>query len=113
MILWILRFLFRRGFNSQRGLTNLGEAENLARSGAAAWLLAQEKARLEFLAAKEAYCQTGSWGAFARLLERLLQLASTNAIVQSLLNEHAAEKLLTASAGDCRKSQALQLRKSA
>ena len=112
MLLWALRFLFRRGFNSPRGLAGMGELEGLARSGTAAWLLTQEKARLEFLAAKEAFCDTGSWGAFARLLERLVQLQSVNAVVQSLLNEHAAERLVAAPK-DCRPPEPAPLRKSA
>lgn len=112
MLLWILRLLFRRGFNSPRGLTVLGDLESLARSGTAAWLLAQERARLEFLAAKEAFCTTGSWGALGRLLERLIQLVSVNAVVGSLLNEHAAERLLSGAA-DCRADGPTALRRSA
>jgi hypothetical protein len=114
MVLWMLNCLLRRGFQSQRGVSGLGsELENLARSGTAAWLLAQERARLEFLAAKEAYCESGSWRALGRLLTRLLALNSTNAVVQALLNEHLAERLLAESGRDCRKQAPVSLRNSA
>lgn len=94
MLHWLLDQLFRRGFDSRRGSLYLKELDHLARSGAASWLLAQERARLEYLAAKEAYSASGTWAAFQRLLERLLKLSSTNAFVQSLLNEQALERLL-------------------
>src|SRR5262249_52943066 len=113
MGLWVLRLLFRKGFASQRGLAGLGEAESLARSGAAAWLLAQQRARLDFLAAKEAYCEHGRWRDFAKMIERLLQLNATNALVQALLNEHALERLLAATGPDCRGREPGPLRKTA
>ena len=71
MFNWLLDQLVRRGFDSRRSSLYLKEMDSLARSGAAAWLLAQERARLDYLAAKEAYCETGTWAAFQRLLERL------------------------------------------
>ena len=114
MVLWMLNCLLRRGFQSQRGVSGLGgELENLARSGTAAWLLAQERARLEFLAAKEAYCDTSSWRTLGHLLTRLLALNSTNAVVQALLNERAVERLLAEPVADCRKQAAVVLRNSA
>ncbi len=94
MLNWLLDPLFRRGFDSRRGSFYLKEMDSLARSGVATWLLVQERARLDYLAAKEAYSTSGSWTAFRRMLERLLKLSSTNALVQSLLNEQALERLI-------------------
>jgi hypothetical protein len=113
MVLWVLRLLFRKGFASQRGVHGLGDVENLARAGTAAWLLAQERARLEFLAVKEAYADSGCWRDFAKMLEKLLQLNATNAIVQALLNEHAIERLQAAGPSDCRAKDPAPLRKTA
>jgi hypothetical protein len=90
----MLERLLRRGFRSRRGLYSLGGMENLARSGAAAWVIAQEKARLEYLAAKEDYEKRRTWRSFQRVLERLLQLHSTNALVQSLIQEQFLEQLV-------------------
>jgi hypothetical protein len=56
--------------------------------------MAQEKARLDYLAAKEKHVRAGSIASFDDLLERLLQLQSTNAIVQALLNEHQLERVV-------------------
>jgi hypothetical protein len=113
MLLWMLKHICRKGLASQRGVLGLGETENLARSGAAAWLLAQERARLEFLAAKEAYSQSGAVRDLAKVCERLLALNSTNAVVQSLLNEQAIERLLAAPKPDCRPQEPTPLRKTA
>jgi hypothetical protein len=114
MVLWMLNRLFRRGLQSQRGVSSLGgELEGLARSGVAAWLLAQERARLEFLAAKEAYCTHSTWRTLGRVLTRLLALNATNAVVQALLNEHLAERLLVEAGRDCRKPAPSNLRNSA
>jgi hypothetical protein len=93
MIYWLLERVLHRGFKSRRCILGLGQMENLARSGMAAWSMAQEKARLDFLAAKEEYDHLRSWRSFQRLMERLLQLQCTNALVQSLLNEHFLEQL--------------------
>jgi hypothetical protein len=91
--LW--RRSFHRAFQSPHEIAHLGALESLARSGPAAWLMAQEKARLDYLAAKDSFAQTGRSDAFALLLERLLQLQSTSAVVQALLNEHHLERLLS------------------
>jgi hypothetical protein len=93
MIYWLLRRVLRRGFRSKRGILRLGELADLARADASAWFLMQEKARLEYLAAKEEYERSRTWRAFQRTLEELLQLQSTNAVIQSLINEHALEQL--------------------
>jgi hypothetical protein len=60
----------------------------------ASWALAQEKARLEYLESKEQYQRQRSWRAFNRLMERLLQLHSTNAVITSLINEHLLEQMV-------------------
>jgi hypothetical protein len=57
--------------------------------------MAQEKARLDYLAARETYACSARSDAFGLMQERLLQLQSTSAIVQALLNEHYLEQLLT------------------
>jgi hypothetical protein len=94
---WLWQRLFRRGFASQRETIALGGGlDQLARSGVGTWLLAQEKARLDFLAAKEAYTQNRSRHDLDQLLERLLQLEATNAVVQALINEHTLERLALA-----------------
>jgi hypothetical protein len=82
-----------RGFRSQRGILRLGELAELGRGGSSAWALTQEKARLEYLAAKEAYEKTPTWRAFRLAMEHLIQLHSTNAVVGSLLNEYLLEQL--------------------
>jgi len=92
MRLW--RRLFRHALQSPHDIAHLGALEDLARSGPAAWLMAQEKSRLEYLAAKDLFVRTGRSDAFDRLLECLLQLQSTSAVVQALLNEHYLERLL-------------------
>jgi hypothetical protein len=124
MLGWALRKLFgerfkswfinhvvlTRGLESRRGAAEVGSLEDVARQGAAACLLAQEKARLQYVSAKEAYCEQRTFATFELMLECLIKLQSTNALVQSLLNEHALERLL--STGD--KGQTLPpVRKSA
>ncbi len=111
MIEWLFNYLLRRGFKSRRGIVRLGELENLARSGTGAWALAQEKSRLEYLAAKECFEKTQSGPDFERVAISLLQLVSTNAIVQSLINEHLLEQLVAASAPKA--EPGLQARRSA
>lgn len=98
MFYWLLERVLRRGFKSRRGIYRLEEMDQLARSGTAGWILAQEKVRLDYLNAKEVYQKERSWRSFQRCLERLLQLQSTNAIIQSLINEHLLEQLLARSA---------------
>lgn len=112
MFAWLCRRVFGSGLLSQRGLASLEKLDDLARSGAAAWLLAQERARLAFLAAKEQYEARGSWSDLGTLFTQFIQLHSTNAVVASLLNEHAAERLLAAGQ-TCRQPEAPPLRKSA
>ena len=95
-LLWRLwRRTFHRAFQSPHEIAHLGALESLARSGPAAWLMAQEKARLDFLAAKDSFAHSGRSDVFDLLLERLLQLQSTSAVVQALLNEHHLERLLS------------------
>jgi hypothetical protein len=94
MLYWLLKRVLRRGLKSQRGILRLGELADLARADASAWFLTQEKARLEYLAAKEEYERTRTWRAFQHLLERFLQLQSTNAVIGSLINEHLLEQLV-------------------
>ena len=94
MIYWLLKRVLFRGFKSKRGILGLGQVEQLARSGKAAWLLAQEKARLDYLLAKEHYERSRSWRSFTWLIENLLQLYSTNAVIQSLIHEHLLEHLV-------------------
>ena len=90
----LLERILRRGMRSQKGVLGLGQMENLARSGMACWVLAQEKARLDYLDAKETYQKRPTWGAFENMMERLLQLQSTNALVQSLMNEYLLNQML-------------------
>ena len=95
-LLWRLwRRTFHRAFQSPHEIAHLGALESLARSGPAAWLMAQEKARLDYLAAKDSFVHSGRSDAFDLLLERLLQLQSTSAVIQALLNEHHLERLLS------------------
>jgi hypothetical protein len=93
MIHWLFNYLLRRGFKSRREIIRLGRLEELARSGTGAWALTQEKARLEYLAAKECFDKTRSGPDFERVIISLLQLTSTNAVVQALINEHMLELL--------------------
>ena len=94
MLAWLIRRVFRAGIRSKRGMIDLGEMGKLARSGPAVWILTQEKARLEYLAAKEAYERVKTRRAYKRLTDRLLQLQSTNAVITSLINEHTLEQVL-------------------
>jgi hypothetical protein len=78
-----------------RSLEELGSGlETLARSGAGGWLLAQERARLEFIAARERFAKSGTEDALQAMLLRLYHLESTNAVVQALINEQQLEKML-------------------
>jgi hypothetical protein len=65
-----------------------------ARSDPAVWILTQEKARLDYLAAKEEYERFKTGRAYKRFTDRLLQLQSTNAVITSLINEHTLEQML-------------------
>jgi hypothetical protein len=94
MLARLWRRLFYRIRTSPPELVRLTNLEDLARSGAAGWLLAQERARIEYLASREAYQRSGSSRDSHHMLERLLHLQSTNAIVQSLINEQQLERML-------------------
>jgi hypothetical protein len=94
---WLLRCVLGRGFLPERHNIDLRPMETLARCDAAGLLLAQETARLLFVAAQEAYGRHRSCFAFRQVLERLFQLQSTNALVQALLNERALEEQLARS----------------
>jgi hypothetical protein len=74
-------------------VVHLGELEALARSGPAAWLLAQEKARLDFLAT-QASAKKGDERARERLLQKLLELQATTTLIQSLVNEYHLEAMI-------------------
>ncbi len=127
MLAWLLRRLLGerfkswflnhvvllRGLESRRGHADVGELEDVARHGTAAWLLAQEKARLQYVSAKEAYCEARTWAAFELMLECLIKLQSTNALVQSLLNEHALERLIGLSEKEHATPEPFAARKSA
>jgi hypothetical protein len=97
MLAWLMRRLFRAGIRSKRGVINLGEMGKLARSGPAVWILTQERARLEYLAAKEEYERLRTRRGYKRFMDRLLQLQSTNAIITALINEHQLEQMLKTS----------------
>jgi hypothetical protein len=95
MFRWFWRRLLRRRCVTPRSLEELGSGlEVLARSGAGGWLLAQERARLEFIAARERFAQCGSEDALQAMLLRLYHLESTNAVVQALINEQRLEEML-------------------
>jgi hypothetical protein len=94
MFYWLFERVFRRAFKSRKDVLLLGELEALARAGTAGWLMAQEHARLRYLAAMESYQKLPHWGGFEVLMKRLLELQSTNAVVQSLLNEHSLNQVL-------------------
>jgi len=95
MLRWLWRWLFRRPVVWQRSIVEVRDLEALSRTGLAGMLLAQEKARLDYLNAREAYDGDRNAAALARLQVHLFHLQATNAIVQSLLNEHHIEHLLT------------------
>jgi hypothetical protein len=88
----LLRRVFGRAGMEPPIVVQLGELEALARSGPAAWLLAQEKARLDFLAA-QADAKKGDERAGERLLQKLLELQATTALIQSLVNEYRLEAM--------------------
>ena len=94
MLAWIMRHLFLAGLRSKRGLIDLGEMGKLARSDPGVWILTQEKARLDYLAAKEEYERFKTGRAYKRFTDRLLQLQSTNAVITALINEHTLEQIL-------------------
>jgi hypothetical protein len=97
MFRWFWRQLLRRRCVTPRSLEELGSGlEALARTGAGGWLLAQERARLEFIAARERFVRQGSEDALQAMLLRLYHLESTNAVVQSLLNEQRLEAMVVA-----------------
>jgi hypothetical protein len=96
MLQWLMRRFMRRPVIWQRSIVELRDLEALARAGLAGMLLAQEKARLDFISAQEAHRCHPSGASAERQHERLLQLQATNAVVQSLLNEHHLERLLAA-----------------
>jgi hypothetical protein len=94
MIYWLLEKILLRGFRSRKGVLGLGDLHSIARAGTAAWVLTQEKARQDYLSAKEGFDQNTSWASFELMMESLLQLHSTNAIIQALINEHLLHNLL-------------------
>lgn len=94
MLAWLIRRVFRAGIRSKRGVIDLGAMGKLARSGPAVWILTQEKARLDYLAAKEEYERFKTRRAYKRFTDRLLQLQSTNAVITALINEHTLEQML-------------------
>ena len=94
MLRWLWRRLSHRPVVWQRSIVEVRDLETLARTGLAGMLLAQEKARLDFVSAREACeCNQGP-GAMDRVQESLVHLQTTNAVVQALLNEHQIEQLL-------------------
>jgi hypothetical protein len=100
MFYWLLERVLRRGLRSRRGILRLGELANLAQAGTSVWALTQERARLQYLAAKEEYDKHGTWQAFQQALEQLIQLHSTNSVIQSLLQEHLLEQLVARQAAE-------------
>jgi hypothetical protein len=95
MLAWLVNRLCRAGARSKRKKTiDLGEMGKLGRGDPGVWILTQERARLEYLAAKEEYERSKTWRAYKRLADRLLQLQSTNAIITALINEHTLEQML-------------------
>src|SRR6516225_27697 len=98
MLRWLWRRFFSWPVEWQRSIVELRGLETLARSGLAGMLLAQEKARLDYLRAREAHERSHRRQARNRMNDRLANLQATNAVVQSLLNEHLLEQQLTAGA---------------
>jgi hypothetical protein len=94
MLYWLFQKILSHGFRSRKGVLSLGDTENIARSGTASWVLTQEKARQDYLRAKAGFDQTRSWESFEVMMEYLLALHSTNAIIQALMNEHLLNNLL-------------------
>ena len=87
---------FGRRVSWQRSIVQLRDLEALARLGLAGMLLAQEKARLDFTRAREEFERDSSRAARDRVDEGLSRLQATNAVVQSLLNEHSLDQRLAA-----------------
>jgi hypothetical protein len=113
MLAWLIRRLFRAGIRSKRGRIRLGEVGQLARAGPAVWILTQEKARLEYLAAKEEYERFKTRRAYKQLTDRFLQLQSTNAIITSLINEHRLEQMLVGALNASPSTEPREARRSA
>jgi|SRR6516162_3370006 hypothetical protein len=88
--------LFRKPVVWQRSIVETRELGELARAGHSGLLLAQEKARLDFVHAREMHRRNPSRIHQDRMMDSLLQLQATNAVVQSLLNERALEDRLSA-----------------
>jgi hypothetical protein len=88
--------LFRKPVVWQRSIVELAGLNDLARTGLAGLLLAQEKARLDFVRVREAYERDASRANQERMQDSLMHLQATNAVVQSLLNERALEERLAA-----------------
>jgi hypothetical protein len=93
MLAWLIRRFCRAGVRSKRGVIDLGEMGKLARSDPGVWILTQEKARLDYLAAKEEYERFKTRRAYKRFTDRLLQLQSTNAVITALINEYTLERM--------------------
>jgi hypothetical protein len=87
--------LFGRPVVWQRSIVELGDLERLARTGLAEMLLGQEKARLDFLGAREAFEGDPCRATQDRMEACLARLQATNAVVQSLLNEQQVEQRLS------------------
>src|SRR5437588_1018318 len=113
MLAWLIRRVFRAGIRSKRGVIDLGEMGKLARSGPAVWILTQEKARLDYLAAKEEYERFRTRRAYKRFADRLLHLQSTNAVITALINEHTLEQMLLQPLGTSARSDQADVRRSA
>jgi hypothetical protein len=96
MIRWLWRRLFPRPTLWHRSLVELRDMESLARSGLAGMLLAQEKARLEYLQARETYERQPNQTSLDRMYNQLHHLQATNAVVQSLIHEQHLEQLIAA-----------------
>lgn len=90
------QLFFGRPVAWHRSIVELGDLEALARTGLAGMLLAQEKARLDFTRAREEFERSASRSARDRVDDCLARLQATNAVVQSLLNEHCLEQRLAA-----------------
>jgi hypothetical protein len=86
--------MFRAGVRSKRRRIDLGEMGKLGRGDPAVWILTQERARLEYLAAKEQYEHSRTRRAYKHFADRLLHLQSTNAIITALINEHTLDQML-------------------
>jgi hypothetical protein len=96
VLTWFWDRLFGRRVEWQRSIVQLRDLEALARTGLAGMLLAQEKARLDFTRAREDFERLSSRAARDRADHCLTRLQATNAVVQSLLNEHCLEQRLAA-----------------